>query len=151
MLKVIEATRSTMEGRMLSSTDSVEKVHLRAKAELFQDMVKEATESQARLGVELEMKTSVHAQLQSRSLGLKRQHAALEKHIRQINEGFNGAGVFPHPMVYGDDAFGVTDMTITFGACILCSQPFPYYDLVVCSCRHVYHPWCASIWFKENA
>ena len=34
---------------------------------------------------------------------------------------------------------------------VVCEFPFPQNDVIVCSCLHVYHPWCARMWFENNA
>ena len=34
--------------------------------------------------------------------------------------------------------------------CILCDCPFSYNDILVCSWRHVYHPWCVVSWFSTS-
>ncbi len=34
--------------------------------------------------------------------------------------------------------------------CVICNCPFPLFDIIVCSCQHLYHPWCATIWFKTT-
>jgi hypothetical protein len=35
--------------------------------------------------------------------------------------------------------------------CCLCSFPFPQNDIILSSCRHLYHPFCASILFVNNS
>ena len=47
---------------------------------------------------------------------------------------------------FGDDSkfFRIT-------ACSLCSFPFPHNDIVVSSCKHLYHPFCASVVFSRNS
>ena len=34
--------------------------------------------------------------------------------------------------------------------CAICSDAFPLWDVVLCSCQHIYHPWCAVHWFRNN-
>ena len=34
---------------------------------------------------------------------------------------------------------------------ILCESPFSYNDILVCSCKHLYHPWYAMSWFSSSS
>ena len=34
--------------------------------------------------------------------------------------------------------------------CCVCCDPFPFWDIILSVCQHLYHPWCASYWFKSN-
>lgn len=34
--------------------------------------------------------------------------------------------------------------------CAICSDGFSFWDVLLCTCRHVYHPWCAVQWFRMH-
>ena len=34
--------------------------------------------------------------------------------------------------------------------CCVCCDAFPLWDIILCVYQHVYRPWCASHWFKNN-
>jgi hypothetical protein len=34
--------------------------------------------------------------------------------------------------------------------CVISNCPFPLFDIIVCNCQHLYHPWCVAIWFKTT-
>ncbi len=44
---------------------------------------------------------------------------------------------------YGSKALSVT-------TCTFCVCPFPFHNIIIYSCCHLYHPWCANIWFKKK-
>ena len=61
-------------------------------------------------------------------------------------------------MVYASTEENTWDLTslnsessvIWVTVCCLCSFPFPHSDIVISSCRHLYHPFCASVLFSNN-
>jgi hypothetical protein len=58
----------------------------------------------------------------------------------------------PHPLLNNLEG-GLVESSSIFlqdPECSICAEPFPFADLMFCSCTHVYHPWCAAEWFKEN-
>ena len=59
----------------------------------------------------------------------------------------------PHPMCYGthsqtETCNSLNHMMVT--NCAVCLKPFPIQDIIVGSCRHLYHPWCALSHFRVN-
>jgi hypothetical protein len=44
---------------------------------------------------------------------------------------------------YDSEALSVT-------TCKFCACPFPFHNIIIYSCCHLYHPWCANIWFKKK-
>jgi len=41
--------------------------------------------------------------------------------------------------------------TISLSPCALCLSRFPLNDIIVCTCGHLYHPWCLGIWFRVSS
>ena len=57
----------------------------------------------------------------------------------------------PHPMCYctlshTEASNLLNHMMVT--NCVVCLKPFPIHDIIVGSCRHLYHPWCILSHFK---
>ena len=75
-----------------------------------------------------------------------------------LKRGRAGTGFIPRPPVYAP--LEGTPMELTSSSnetafmgitlCSLCSLPFPHCDIIVSSCRHLYHPFCASILFVND-
>jgi hypothetical protein len=64
-------------------------------------------------------------------------------------KGDEGLSTHPHPMCY----VAVLDKSVTIDLkvtimCMVCNAPFPLSNIIVYSCRHLYHLWCVAIWFK---
>ncbi len=34
--------------------------------------------------------------------------------------------------------------------CVICNGPYPLGDVILCNCRHLYHPWCVTICFNTT-
>ena len=78
---------------------------------------------------------------------------ALSAENFQLKRGKSNASIWPRPMVYSEaidsavigsaEVSGSMPMT----PCCLCLFPFPCNDVVLSSCRHLYHPFCASVVF----
>lgn len=84
---------------------------------------------------------------------------ALVAELGSLKRGKSGASFWPRPMVYApleepiSDLMDYSDETmfIRVTVCSLCSFPFPQSDIIVSSCRHLYHPFCASVLFVNSS
>ena len=100
---------------------------------------------------ELELQ-SVEAFLEGR----QKQFNALAAENFQLKRGNSNASFWPRPMVYSQDVSTSPSETLddcsslAIGVCCLCLFPFPHNDIVVSSCRHLYHPFCASVVFVNS-
>lgn len=76
---------------------------------------------------------------------------ALEAEHAQLGRAQGGLHMRPMPMVYISSkepctSHGSLDIT----NCVLCSFPFPNFEIVISSCRHLYHPWCSMVNFSQS-
>jgi hypothetical protein len=102
----------------------------------------------------------VESKIQSMTRALEigqMQFYALAAEKLLFKQGKSNFNFWPCPMVYslGDSKMPSSDLGdesnfIRITACNLCSFPFPQNDIVVSSCKHLYHPFCASILFVKN-
>lgn len=91
--------------------------------------------------------------LESRQL----QYDALQAEQFQLKRGMTNASFWPRPMVYtveghSDDAELAREeegQTVHFKDCQLCFFAFPNLDIVITSCGHAYHPYCAAVVFAN--
>ncbi|KAG0595091.1 hypothetical protein M758_UG138600 [Ceratodon purpureus] len=96
------------------------------------------------------LKEAAHVKLEPREAFLQDQVAELEKQVFSLRSGRLALAMHRHPMC---NSFGTIDLPCDFvkiTTCVLCDSKFSYGDIVVCSCRHVYHPWCAFSWFSKS-
>lgn len=76
------------------------------------------------------------------------QLSSLSSQLLDLKRGQSGLALHPHPITsslsssYKDLGF------VKVTNCVVCDLPFPLSDILVCSCRHLYHPWCAITWFR---
>ncbi len=83
-----------------------------------------------------------------RKLGFLRiQFHALIGQLLNLKKGYEGLSIHPHTICYVEvvDKWKY-ELNVTM--CVICNCPFPLFDIIVCSCQHLYHPWCVAIWFK---
>ena len=79
---------------------------------------------------------------------MKRQFRALSSQIAKIKRGEAGVNLRPRPLCSQFDPKIVCDFdTISLTPYALCLSGFPCNDIIVCACGHLYHPWCAGVWF----
>ena len=76
----------------------------------------------------------------------------------QLKAGRSTLNFLPWPMVYSPKDLPLPSRDLwdeskflRIIACSLCSFPFPQNDIVVSSCKHLYHPFCASVVFSRNS
>ena len=75
-----------------------------------------------------------------------------------MKQGKSNASFWPCPMVYPQEHFELPPHNshddsncITIGVCCLCLFPFPQHNIVVSNCRHLYHPFYASLLFVNSS
>ena len=59
----------------------------------------------------------------------------------------------PHPMCYGTELHSEGNQSLNHMMVsddVICLKHFPIHDIVVASCRHFYHPWCALSHFRSH-
>lgn len=87
-------------------------------------------------------------------LGTQSRLAALAQHLHELKSGEDGVLFHPHPLPnYSEDVIPKepVDITIHRLRCAACMEGFPFGDLLLCSCKHAYHPWCAAHWFRDTS
>jgi hypothetical protein len=58
----------------------------------------------------------------------------------------------PFPMFYPDQGLPSNkEMFLKISDCTLCGYGFPFFDIVIASCHHLYHRWCAAIAFQNSS
>lgn len=82
------------------------------------------------------------------------QFDALTVELCQLKRGKSSVIFWPRPMFYSHEqpVESVDERNwIKVGLCSLCQFPFPQNNIVVASCRHLYHPFCASVLFVSSS
>jgi hypothetical protein len=81
------------------------------------------------------------------------QFDALAAELFQLRRGKTLGTFWPRSLVYSDEQsigkYRESD-TLLITNCTLCQVPFLYSDIIVSSCRYLYHPFCASVIFVHG-
>jgi hypothetical protein len=57
----------------------------------------------------------------------------------------------PFPMFYSNQGLpSYEGRFLKISDCMLCGYRFSFFDIVIASCHHLYHPWCAAIAFQNS-
>ena len=96
------------------------------------------------------LQSTLHEKLVRREAFLISQQSLLAKQLSNLRSGRPGLALHPHPMCNSLEIELADTDSIKLTNCVLCDCPFAYNDILVCSCRHVYHPWCAVSWFSTS-
>lgn len=78
------------------------------------------------------------------------QFEALKMELVQIRYGKSLGTFWPQPIVYPEEKGAENwdgSAVLVLSMCSLCQFSFPTNDIIVSSCRHLYHPFCASVVF----
>lgn len=89
--------------------------------------------------------------VRSKILGARCRLASLEEHLQELKRGGDGVFIHPHPLPnHSKDVTPdvLENITLHLMHCAACMEGFPFGDVLLCSCRHAYHPWCAAQWFR---
>lgn len=127
---------------------------LEGKRGVFVELLEEQKQS-------LATKQSVALQ---KDLGVVECRRLLEQKIRmcegvkteceRIKYGRHSASLNPVPLVYPDSAFGEDASPerrfLKITTCALCGFGFPKSDIVIASCKHMYHPFCAKVTYESG-
>lgn len=127
------------------------------KMEGIQELMEEEAAKVKAARVELGKAEAAMASLTRSLENSQLQFDALAAEKFQLTAGRSTLNCLPWPMVYSPEDppspsrdFWDDSRFIRITACSLCSFPFPQSDIVVSSCKHLYHPFCASVVFSRN-
>lgn len=104
---------------------------------------------------DLEDKVHTHERavddLQQRTIFLEHQSSALAHQMKSLKKKGSGLALFPHPLCYPSAPHAPLTDLLKVSDCEYCRCGFLHNDIVVASCRHLYHPWCAIVHFGSSA
>ena len=86
--------------------------------------------------------------------GSRRYLRALQSEHVCLQEGELGAVMHPNPLPL---TYKEKDCISVFGdlpvpaVCAMCLEGFPFWYALICSCKHLYHPWYAAAWFLDSS
>ena len=100
---------------------------------------------------ELERKEKSVKDLEKRIVYCEFQCSALADQLLTLKRKGSGFILQPHLLVYPLEPIDRKPDFIKINPCVCCKGLFPHNDIVVSSCRHLYHPWCVAIHFKLHS
>lgn len=72
-----------------------------------------------------------------------------EQHVALMKKG-DGLSLYPHPLCNHDTQVDKPSF-LKILPYVVCLCAFSHNDIVVFACRHLYHPWCALIHFRQSS
>lgn len=91
-------------------------------------------------------------EIQDRLVLKQRQLSAFSEEQSKLQTGSRPLAIQPWPLLYPKASGSVLDKKyILVTRCSLCTFEFPQFDVVIASCQHLYHPWCALVVFSKGA
>lgn len=123
------------------------------KMEGIQEQLADEEERLKNLKRDFEFAESAFLNIVAGVEGHRLQLDALNSELFQLRRGKNLGTCWPRPVVYLEDSGSVFSDESNFlkiTVCSLCLFPFPQSDIVVSSCTHLYHPFCASVVFVNG-
>lgn len=134
-LLILRTSRDSIERKLDVAQSVAESSRERAiKGEdFYQDIEEEQMKAESDLAI-----------LRREIVDMKRHTAAVNDQCVQMEKG-GGLSLWPKPALHPpmtNDA-QVNPPTLQLHPCVFCNRGYPYYDIVVASCRHIYHIFCA--------
>ena len=119
------------------------------KEEVYQEMLNDAKMDYEGAVLELKVCTVRYEELLATQACLRRQFDALMFQLTHMKRGEVGIAMrpTPHCSIF-DSKTTLESNPILVQPCAVCLNHFPLNDIVVSTCGHLYHPWCARIWFR---
>lgn len=77
-------------------------------------------------------------------------HVMLGEQHGKLSKGQSGVAIFPHPLPYPVAHFDEEGFALKITHCVKCKAGFRFNDVILSSCRHAYHPWCAALHYKKS-
>ena len=124
------------------------------KRELLAELLEEQKQALARKKAEAQEKDLMAAECR-RLVDLKaRMCEGVRAECDRIRYGRHSGSLTPVPLVYPDSAFGEDNSPerkfLKITKCALCGYRFPKSDIVIASCKHLYHPFCAKVTYESG-
>lgn len=136
--------------RSKGTMDKMEVSALEVKAEAYADLV----QGERKRGKQLEKSLATMDEALSvkrHSVAMKRmQVGAIQAEHAHLGHATGGLHMRPLPLVYSIVEVCNGRSSIDIGNCSLCGYGFPRSEFLSTSCRHLYHPWCATVVFTQG-
>jgi hypothetical protein len=158
-----ESPSLTLEKALLQSTDHVspeepalcvlesdEVLGTRMKTKWLESLYLKHEARYQSLQGPCEMKEKAWRETEERRDFLTVQCKSLTEQASMLRNKQCGKLLSPHPMCYNSDASSSSLKYLKVVLCSYCSEGFPFNDVVVATCRHVYHPWCLVVHFGRD-
>ena len=151
MLENMKATCTDFKTKCDDCKDEAELKEMKATLAFYEATLSKTEGEYNSILAEQGRQGDVQQKLVRREAFLIGQQSMLAKQLRELRGGRSGLALHPHPMCnsIGQEEWDCDYLKLC--NCVLCESPFTYNDIVVCSCRHLYHPWCAVSWFSSSS
>jgi len=108
------------------------------------DIYQDIEEEKMRIESDLEI-------LRREIVEMRRHAATMEDQRLEMVKG-GGVSLWPKPALHlamGDDLH-LSTTALQLHPCVFCNRDYPYFDIVVASCKHIYHIFCATACAKVD-
>jgi hypothetical protein len=69
---------------------------------------------------------------------------------KKLKNREQGVAMLPHPILYPATGYEEDGFAVKITVCVKCHSGFRFSDIILSSYRHAYHPWCASVHFRNS-
>jgi hypothetical protein len=102
------------------------------------------------LSAQLETATKTLEEQQRKEAFLAESQQILATQMDSLLRFKAGLLMFPHPLPYPVGLSAAVDFEVVVSCCEKCLVGFGFNDIILTSCRHSYHPFCALMHFRDN-
>ena len=132
---------------MLQESEFLQK---KVRLQVYKELATEQEAAYISLSLQLELKGRAAQEALKKQEFLKSHHDKLGQQFRSLKKTGAASVLHPHPMMYESEAGDVPVSALKISSCVVCRYGFEFNDIVVASCRHLYHPWCGATHFKGS-
>jgi hypothetical protein len=102
------------------------------------------------LSTQLETATKTLEEQQRKEAFLAESQQILATQMDSLLRFKAGLPMFPHPLPYPVGSSSAADFEVVLSRCEKCLVGFGFNDIILSSCRHSYHPFCALMHFRAS-
>ena len=127
-----------------------QKTPLQLHRDWCEDLVKGHEAALTAFSAQLEIATRTAEDQQRKEAFLAESQQILATQMDSLIRFKAGLPMFPHPLPYPVGSSSFAEFEVLVSRCEKCLVGFGFNDIILSSCRHSYHPFCALMHFRVS-